>query len=705
MAGSTNIVSGDNGCIHYLFENYYGTTDSNFAERAVPSGTHTYVKPALGTANVFIKAGNYDLDALGRMITEQISGAKTTNQNQNYLTNRLYDPFSPNYCGSRTQDVFGSPQNQLIRKIYKPSGLKNISSAEPSDGNGKSRFQRTNYIQMGFVEDTGQGEGTAKTMYNAAPMFQGDFCVSADLMAMWERNMGNSAGWTSNGATGNNHAGPKFSPINAVMMLKCMLPIVSDEVVDRRITGDPYEFWATGNLYKLPDDTSGYVDIVGTCHQSLWFPISNIEITKLKNADLPAFVPGKNYSPIQDSYVGCQSFSVDYGNNRATRFSINNLHEPHKIPSVTNTGHSSSFSGQQATKFNLTDEETTMPKYPIEASSGILVNNFCAATVQNTDIYKNAKQELDDLLTLPNVTVHTREYIFKEYDLHRKKFHEFYTTDKDARDAFKTTLWARLGFKYEQLGDISSQLDYYTTLNHQKPERNAYDNLLNTGLIGRHIAKGVTTHNAFDFSDIQACSNMGTVPLTEDTTPEDSGGTSGNPIETIINMYSGKSHAKMGNVTTNIMQTFTSNGRYSSNGHKIGKYNRAIYPFHNKNEFEILCDSQSFDADDLPDLNSGKSYYLIHSNIIKPNGLDSNGETMNLLGVMSKQNSSNDTIYSVDGVENTNTEEKVITQIEMVIKNSDGTVVPDTVIGKNSGFIILIEKNINPETDVTMATV
>ena len=41
----------------------------------------------------------------------------------------------------------------------------------------------------------------------------------------------------------------------------------------------------------------------------------------------------------------------------------------------------------------------------------------------------------------------------------------------------------------------------------------------------------------------------------------------------------------------------------------------------------------------------------------------------------------------------------------MVIKNSDGTIVPDSVIGKNSGFIIMIEKNISPETDITMASV
>ena len=570
------------------------------------------------------------------------------------------------------------------------------------------RYQLTNYIQISNREDTGQGIGQAKTEYNSAAMFKGDFCVSPDLMAMWERNMGNSSGWASNGSTGNDSAGPQFSPINAPLMLKCMMPIVSDEVIDRRVMHDPYEIWATGNAYTLPTNIPGYLEIMAPCHQSLWFPISNIEITKLTNSNIPAFNPNKNYSAIQDSYVGCQSFSVDYGNNRATRFSINNLHEPHKIPSVTNTGHASSFSGQQATKFNLTDEETIMPKYPIEASSGILVNNFCAATVQKTDIYKNAQQELDNLLSQPNVTVHTREYIYKEYDLHRKKFHEFYATESDARDAYKNTLWARLGFKYEQLGNIESQLDYYTTLNHNPPVVDGYQSMLNTGKIGLHQSRGVTTHNAFDFSDIQACANMGSIPITEDTSTSatlEATPAATPAVQTIINMYSGKTHAKMGNIVTKIWDTFSSNGNKSNGDHQANRELRLFHEYAIKNEFEVLCDSQSFDADDLPDLNSGKSYYLIHSNIIKPNGLDSNGESMNLLGVMSKQNSSNDTIYSVDGVENTNTEEKVLTQIEMVIKNSDGTIVPDSVIGKNSGFIIMIEKNISPETDITMASV
>ena len=702
LAGSTNVISGDNGCINYLFENYYGTTDANFAERAIPSGTHTYVKPALGTANVFIKAGNYDLDALGRIITEQISGAKTTNQNQNYLTNRLYDPFSKNYCGSRTQNIFGDPKGQLIKKIYKNQSPENIGIAE---AHKRRESQNSNYHLIGMA---------SKEEYNAATMHLGDFCVSPDLLSMWERNMGNSVGWTSNGQTGNNQAGPIYTPINAAQMLKCMIPVISDEVVDRRSIEDKNEIWQTGNAYKRPADgqpVTEYMQVVGPCHQTLWFPISNLEITKLGGTTAVAAATTflqEGFGVLQDTYVGAQSFSVDYGNNRATRFSINNLHEPHKIPSVTNTGKVSDFAGQQATKFNLIDGEIPMPRYPIEASSGVLVNNFCAATVKETEIYKNAKQELNDLLLAPNVSIHTREYIFKEYNLHKKKFHEFYQTEQDARNAFKTTLWARLGFKYEQLGNINSQLDYYTTLNHNPPVVDGYQSMLNTGKIGLHQSRGVTTHNAFDFSDIQACANMGSIPITEDTSTSatlEATPAATPAVQTIINMYSGKTHAKMGNIVTKIWDTFSSNGNKSNGDHQANRELRLFHEYAIKNEFEVLCDSQSFDADDLPDLNSGKSYYLIHSNIIKPNGLDSNGESMNLLGVMSKQNSSNDTIYSVDGVENTNTEEKVLTQIEMVIKNSDGTIVPDSVIGKNSGFIIMIEKNISPETDITMASV
>ena len=69
---------------------------------------------------------------------------------------------------------------------------------------------------------------------------------------------------------------------------------------------------------------------------------------------------------------------------------------------------------------------------------------------------------------------------------------------------------------------------------------------------------------------------------------------------------------------------------------------------------------------------------------------------MNLIGVMSKENSSNDTLYSVDGIPNIITEERLVSQLSVEIRNPDNSLVPDTIIGKASGFILMIEKAINP---------
>ena len=127
LENDTNVLGGDNGQPFYLMESY--TTDSEYPERlsqVTPETTNrNYIKPAYGTSNVLIPAGNYDLDALARLVTEQINGAKLKNQNSNYLSDRLYNPTSANYANSDTNDVFGDPQNSLITKVFTSSSLTN----------------------------------------------------------------------------------------------------------------------------------------------------------------------------------------------------------------------------------------------------------------------------------------------------------------------------------------------------------------------------------------------------------------------------------------------------------------------------------------------------------------------------------------------------------------------------------------------------
>jgi hypothetical protein len=61
---------------------------------------------------------------------------------------------------------------------------------------------------------------------------------------------------------------------------------------------------------------------------------------------------------------------------------------------------------------------------------------------------------------------------------------------------------------------------------------------------------------------------------------------------------------------------------------------------------------------------------------------------------MSKENASNDTIFGAQPIDFIVTEPKLLSEITLYIKNPDGTLVNQDVIGKNSGFIIQISKAI-----------
>ena len=92
---------------------------------------------------------------------------------------------------------------------------------------------------------------------------------------------------------------------------------------------------------------------------------------------------------------------------------------------------------------------------------------------------------------------------------------------------------------------------------------------------------------------------------------------------------------------------------------------------------------------------------IIESDIVKRNAIDSKSNRTTIVGVMSKENSSNDTIFSVNPITFIVTEPKILATIEVRIKNPDGTLVSDDIVGKNNGFIFQIEQAIQPE-EMTM---
>ena len=95
-------------------------------------------------------------------------------------------------------------------------------------------------------------------------------------------------------------------------------------------------------------------------------------------------------------------------------------------------------------------------------------------------------------------------------------------------------------------------------------------------------------------------------------------------------------------------------------------------------------------------INGGNNYLVIESDIVKENAKDSNSTPTTIVGIVSTENAQNDTIFSQNNYTFTVTEPRILSSIEVRIKNPDGSLVSDDVIGKNNGFVFMIEKAFEP---------
>ena len=629
----SNVFSGDIGTPYYLFENHW--TGNLFPERSTTS--NTYIKPAYGEVTINIPAGNYEASSLAKNITEQFNGAFVPDtNNSNYLTDRLYNPDSNNYAGTDTDNPFGSESGKATTRVFfqgTNQDLINTGGSSPYDlVNLRNRFDN------GILRPDMPG-----------PLIS-DMFINPDGLELWLRN------------TSNVQLYGDFL-VNSNQFARISVPL--DGSNPKTYVGNtPAE--AVGHL---PQDVETY-GWESTQDLFIQYCCNNLLLNLNSRISDQLFDPNTGQTP-SARYCGTHSFTVSYSDDKANRFSLKNLHEPYKLPSITKTNDVNNFAAQQATKYNASNFVGNVC-YPIEASMGLMVTNFGHGQVLQTKKYKQLKELYDDNLSAYGPG--DRRTLIAEWNLNTTRFKDFFSSEREAREAWSTTLWSRLGFTYEQFGDIEPNLETVQTI---KPFDNPNfankmtQQRLDKWGVGKQKLKGIITHNDFDFSDIQACANLGGFPVT----------LNGNNV----NMFDSLTFAKQ-NFETLRLET-TRNG---------GSGDFTLMDISKNNTFSNIATSQSIDANKLPDLNAGNSYYLITSDIIKPNGLDANGDPMNLIGIMSKENSSNDTIFSVDGVPNIITEPKLVSELSIEVKNPDNSVVPDSIIGKSSGFILLVEKAINP---------
>ena len=714
-----DLASGSNGQMGYLMETCSFENGESFQ--------HVYYRPVYGRKIVKVPAGNYSVDALANIISNQMNGSIGANNNDfsDALLDKLYRP-TASFNGGGENFVKTVPYFRNITGTVEDVANKEIFGNEPEYDNGIGQGQKWNrkvegmvrqifYSQFNYfnafrynqlVEDEGNDFGRLQTSagikYANGRGDTGDFplrqsgshgdpdfrtVVLSDVMRP-DFNSGNSA--AINFYIGANHLDHLFD--NTYEGFYCN-PNLKTKTVD---PNDPFRpptwaetmqvqvgieygitpfFGSNGAAYlaKFPENTR--VPFNGDALTfNFLYPVSGLEF------------PGQgNLIPPRNKFAGTSVAELTFSDATANRFAFQNFHEPYKLPNLTpDLKTTTDYGGQQATLFNnpfyngdpsgdlsSNDPVSSTPSscavYPVDSSSGIMVNNFAFDLCKDTQVYQDAIAEIERVRD-----DHSEQaMLYKEklyYDLLTKPFDKFFATPDDAKDAWSKSLWFRLGFDYDQLGDITSQLESTSTFGGKREEVRTGGIFGNKPgifprFIGRNNAlpnKGIITHNQFDFSKIVSSDGLGV----------------GNPVTDPA-------------VSLPLQMYRLADYFYSKQLNK----NLGL----NGNMVHLLADSKPLNARNLPSLSNGKSYLLIESDIIKPNFKDVRAEWGNLLGIMSKENATNDTIFGAEPIDFTITEPRLLSDITLYIKNPDGTLADDSVVGKNCGFIIQITKPIKPQ--------
>ena len=692
-----NLQSGCNGNYYYLMETcQYKKGYSGGSIREFTAGQFKkFIRPVYGSKTIKVKAGNYSVDSLANIISAQLNGSLGAGNNEfsDALLDKMYDVDGPN----KNNFFQTTPFFKNIDTTADPSESDLIGNCGEDDG-----YERR---VDGFVKQinfSGSSYNDCWAWQNAFTGIENNFAIDPkERLGVLKfpngaDSINQTSGLTLDGNDGNTN---KFPPnILTLLTINTAAGNGKDAAhIYMNKKGLDVLFETENKFYQLPGLKENSVS-----QNDLFYPPNIFEISYATVDPEHGFIPrtttnalgslpgnpynddvrfaacdtmsafqymvpvkGLNYpggsqlEPQRQVFAGTSVAQLTFGDSVSNRFSLSNFHEFYKLPNLTADAKTSSgYGGQQATKFNnpyFNDISGSAPTdnvnvgrntntsaiYPVDSSSGIAVNNFDFALVKNTKVYNDL---INEIQSINGDTAELSQLLHKEkliYDLFTKPFEKFFPTTAEAEVAWSKSLWARLGFTYNQLGNISDNLESFLapSLTLKNPTKQ----------------KGIITHNAFDFSKIVASDGLG----------------QGNPvIESGLPMQNYR-----------LQSYFTGLPLPNSLGCS-GNY------------IHLLSDSKPISAQNLPSLNAGKSYLLIESDLIKPNFKDNKANWGNLLAIMSKENATNDTIFGADPIDFTITEPRLLTDITIFIKNPDGTLAADDVVGQNNGFIIQIAKPI-----------
>ena len=207
------------------------------------------------------------------------------------------------------------------------------------------------------------------------------------------------------------------------------------------------------------------------------------------------------------------------------------------------------------------------------------------------------------------------------------------------------SVWPRFGFSFNQLALIENTVKSYKPFNQ-----------------GPFQMSGFITGNDYNLSQGTAASGLGKGLKTS---------------------------------TGSLFQAFSTVNGFATSYDSTGKKSYSLATLSSNPKF--------YNAASFPDLLNNKSYYVIHSDIVTNNYLDPKAFEGTVVGFASFEQSTLDTIYSVEGVEFPVIQPKVLASVNVRITYPDGSDVPNDVLSADSGLVFIIEKPAalltDPETE------
>lgn len=273
------------------------------------------------------------------------------------------------------------------------------------------------------------------------------------------------------------------------------------------------------------------------------------------------------------------------------------------------------------------------------------------------------------------------------YWLLEMKPHDFfYDRDEDGEAEWQSTLWNRLGFSYSGIGKISQHTEKFESYDSQLSnlvKTNPFYGLNQGGVVEEYAAPGLISHNAGDLSIVTSISGLGNQQKANDEGNE--------PIETFDTVGYFQGFTPLRNVDAPVpgadfLPTFATDPTDSIQITDLPTQYESIY---------LIRDAKPLKADRLPVLSSS-NYFLVESDIISNNYLDPIGSKGTVIGIVDKQNSSSDTIYSTEGIDFTIKQPTILSRFTIRVTNPDGSDVSDDILKQSSGFIFIIERAVNP---------